>query len=175
MNTSKTCGPDHIPARIIKQFAFELAGHLTFIFNESLTSGIVPAIWKDSYITPVPKIPLPESEGDIRPISLTSILSKILEDFVISWMLDDISDAIDPRQFGSLKGSSTTYRLLDLIHNWLENLENPGSYLRACFLDFSKAFDRINHNLVIEKRISMNVRRLSFHGSAVSLHVDDKL
>ena len=66
-------------------------------------------------------------------------------------MLDDISDAIDPRQFGSLKGSSTTYCLLDLIHNWLENLENPGSYLRACLLDFSKAFDRINHNLVIEK------------------------
>ena len=66
---------------------------------------------------------------------------------------------IDPRQFGSLKGSSTTYCLLDLIHNWLENLENPGSYLRACFLDFSKAFDRINHNFVIEKLISMNVRR----------------
>ena len=159
LNTSKTCGPDRIPARIIKEFAFELAGPLTSIFNESLTSGIVPAIWKDSYITPVPKIPLPESEGDIRPISLTSILSKILEDFVISWMLDDISDAIDPRQFGSLKGSSTTYCLLDLIHNWLENLENPGSYLRVCFLDFSKAFDRINHNLVIEKLISMNVRR----------------
>ena len=83
------------------------------------------------YITPVPKIPIPQSESDIRPISLTSILSKILEDFVISWMFEDISNVVDPRQFGSLKGSSTTFGLLDLIHNWLKNLENPGCYLRA--------------------------------------------
>ena len=82
LNTSKTCGPDRTPARLVNEFAFELAEPLTFIFNESLTSGIVPAIWKDSYITPIPKIPLPESKGDIRPISLTSILSKILEDFI---------------------------------------------------------------------------------------------
>ena len=50
------------------------------------------------YITPVPKIPIPQSESDIRPISLTSILSKILEDFVISWMFEDISNVVDPRQ-----------------------------------------------------------------------------
>ena len=130
-NTGKACGPDHIPARLIKEFAYELAEPLTFIFNESLMSETVPEIWKDSYITPVPKIPIAESKSDIRPISLTSVLSKILEDFVISWMFEDISDVIDPRQFRSLKGSSTTFCLLDSIHNWLKNLENPGCYLRA--------------------------------------------
>ena len=74
-------------------------------------------------------------------------------------MIEDISDDIDPQQFGSLRGSSATYCLLDLIHDWLNNLDNPGSYLRACFLDFSKAFDTINHNIVIEKLINMKVRR----------------
>ena len=92
-------------------------------------------------------------------ISLTSILFKILEDFVVCWMIEDDRDDIDPQQFGSLRGSSTTYCLLDMIHNWLTNLENPGCYLRACFLDFSKAFDRINYNIVIEKLISLKVRR----------------
>ena len=75
------------------------------------------------------------------------------------WMIEDDRDDIDPQQFGSLRGSSTTYCLLDMIHNWLTNLENPGCYLRACFLDFSKAFDRINYNIVIEKLISLKVRR----------------
>ena len=84
---------------------------------------------------------------------------KILEDFFVCWMIEDISDDIDLQQFGSLRGSSATYCLLDLIHNWLKNLENPRSYLRVCFLDFSKAFDRINHNIVIEKLINMKVRR----------------
>lgn len=158
LNRSKACGPDHIPARLIKEFAIEFAEPLTSIFNKSLSSGIVPAIWKDSYVTPVQKIPQPESESDIRPISLTAIFSKILEDFVVSWMIEDISNYVDPRQFGSLKGSSTTYCLLDMVHNWLKNLEAPKCYLRACFLDFTKAFDRINHNIVIEKLISMNVR-----------------
>ena len=57
------------------------------------------------------------------------------------------------------KGSSTTLCLLDLIHNWLSKMDNPGHYLRACFLDFSKAFDRIDHNIVITKLIDLGVRR----------------
>ena len=59
----------------------------------------------------------------------------------------------------NLVGSSTTYCLLDLIHSWLSELENSGCYLRACFLDFRKAFDRINHTIVITKLIDLGVRR----------------
>ena len=101
----------------------------------------------------------PQCESDTRPISLTPILSKVLDDFVISWMIEDVGEYIDTRQFGSLKGSSTTYCLLDLIHSWLSELENSGCYLRACFLDFSKAFDRINHTIVITELIDLGVRR----------------
>ena len=99
---------------------------------------------------------------------LTPILSKVLEDFVVSWMIEDVGEHIDSRQFGSLKGSSTTYCLLDLIHNWLSELDNPGCYLRACFLDFSKAFDRIDHTIVIRKLIDLGCVAVSYHGSTVS-------
>ena len=78
---------------------------------------------------------------------------------MVTWMLEDVGECIDARQFGSFKGSSTTYCLLDLIHNWLSELENPGCYLRAYFLDFSKTFDRINHTVVITKLIEWGVRR----------------
>ena len=74
-------------------------------------------------------------------------------------LIEDDCEHIDSRQCGSLKGSSTTYCLLDLIHNWLPELDNPGCYLRACFLDFSKAFDRIDHTIVIRELIDLGVRR----------------
>ena len=46
-----------------------------------------------------------------------------------------------------------------MVHNWLSHLDSPGQYLRVCFLDFSKAFDHINHNVLINKLIELGVRR----------------
>ena len=58
-------------------------------------------------------------EGDVRPISSTPCLFKVLEDFTVTWLIDDAKGKIDPDQFGCLKGTSTTYCLLDMIHTWL--------------------------------------------------------
>ena len=65
------------------------------------------------------KVSLVTSEDELRPISLTSSLSKILDDFVVQWMIEDVQDKIDPKQFRCLKGSSTTVNLIDMIDNWL--------------------------------------------------------
>ena len=123
---SKVHGPGNVPCRIVKEFAYELAEPITTIFNTSLRSGIVPVVWKESSIIPIPKIQSPMYEGDFRPISLTPCLSKVLEDFVVTWLIDDIKDKIDPNQFGCLKGTSTTYCLLDMIYTWLTYLDLPG-------------------------------------------------
>ena len=77
---------------------------------------------------------------------------------MVFWMIEDVGEHIESRQFGSLKGSSMTYCLLDLIQNWLSELHNHGCYLRACFLDFSKAFDKIDHAIVVRKLIDLGVR-----------------
>ena len=60
-------------------------------------------------------------------------------------------------QFGCLKGISPTYCLLDMIHTWLAYLDSPGRHLRLCFLDFSKAFDRIGYNVLLEKLLDLSV------------------
>ncbi len=73
-------------------------------------------------------------------------------------MITDIEGRIDPKQFGCLKGTSTTYCLLDMIHTWLRNLESPEKHLRLCFLDFAKAFDRIGHNILILKLLDLGAR-----------------
>ena len=74
-------------------------------------------------------------------------------------MLEDIQHKIDPKKIGCLKGSSTMYCLVDMINNWLQTLETPSRYLQICFLDFSKAFHRINHGILISKLIDFRVRR----------------
>jgi hypothetical protein len=66
---------------------------------------------------------------------------------VAEWIMEDIGDKINTRQFGVRKGSSTTLCLLNMFHNWLLNLDPSDNFLRICFLNFSKAFDRINLNL----------------------------
>ncbi len=162
VDSSKTCGPNNIPGRLLKEFADLFAEPVANIFNTSLLSRIVPNIWKYSHITPIPKVKQPNDEShdtDTRPISLTACLSKVLEDFVVRWMISDVRNNIDVQQFGSLKGSSTTYCLLDMLHTWLSHLDSTGYFLRICLLDFSKAFDRIGHNILIQKLIDIGVRR----------------
>ena len=67
---------------------------------------------------------------------------------------------VDPKQFGCLKGTSTTYCLLDMIHTgsppWLDT---SGNRLRLCFLDFAKPFNRIGHNVLVVKLIDIEVKR----------------
>ena len=73
--------------------------------------------------------------------------------------MEDIGHLIDPKQFGCLRGSSTTLCLLDMFHSWLSKLDTDRCSLRIVLLDFSKAFDRINLNVLITKLIDMGLRR----------------
>ena len=70
----KSSGPDNIPSRILREFAYELAEPITKIFNISLASESVPKILNDSDIIPIPKKQQPTCEEETRPISLTSCL-----------------------------------------------------------------------------------------------------
>ena len=159
LQTHKATGPNKIPSRILKEFAFILAEPITIIFNKSLSSSVVSKIWKEANVIPIPKINQPESKSDTRPISLTPGLSKVLEDFVVRWMLDDLNGRIDSCQFGCLKGLLTTYCLLDMLHTWLSHLDLQNKHIRICSLDFSKAFDQIGYNILTDKLIDLDVRR----------------
>ena len=90
-------------------------------------------------------------DNDLRPISLTAVLSKVLEGFVFNWLASIIMPHIDPFQFGCLKYSSTTHALVHLIHQLLHVTEIPKTLVRSCLIDFSKAFDRIDHNILLYK------------------------
>ena len=74
---------------------------------------------KEANVIPVQKSHPPQLiETDLRPISLTPTLSKLLESFIGAWILDRIKDKLDVNQCGALKGRSTTHALVDIVHHW---------------------------------------------------------
>lgn len=120
------------------------------IFNSSIREGCVPSLWKCADVLPLAKISHPLAiDTDLRPISLTAVLRKVLEGFVFNWLASIVMPNIDPFQFGGVKKSSTTLALVHLIHHWLSALEAPNTFIRSCQIDFTKVFDRIDHNILM--------------------------
>ena len=101
LNPYKAMGPDNIPPRLLKEFAYERAEPIADLFNLSLSSGIVPATWKCANIIHIPKEKLPKEESDLRPISLTPCISKVMKEFVAELIPEDIAHKIDHKQFAS--------------------------------------------------------------------------
>ena len=102
-------------------------------------------MWKSAEIIPVPKVtPVRSIQSDLRPIALLPVVAKVFEGFVCHWLLDSLSPAFDALQFGCLKGRSTAHALTSMLHTWQSSLDN-GHSVRLLLVDFSKAFDRVNH------------------------------
>ena len=120
--------------------------------------GKWPASWKLEHGTPLHKTADPQSEDDLRIISLTAFFSKVLEKFVVEWLMSYIAEQLDPKQHGGLKGNSISHYMIELVNFILYNQDyNLFIAVLACAVDFSKAFNRQNHNLLISKLSDMGV------------------
>ena len=108
---------------------------------------------ENGQLTPIPKIsPVSEVNKHLRPISLTPVLSKIAEDFVLDQHLKpEILEIIDPQQFGKIPKSCTTYTLISVLHNLYSATDGTGALVRMVFFDFTKAFDLIDHHILVKK------------------------
>ena len=153
----KSTGPDGLPGKLIKEFACEFSAPVTDIFNSSLVEGCVPQIWKDAIIAPIPK-ETPATITKLRPISLTALLAKTCEGFISKWVLEDIQKSIDRNQYGSIKGSSTTHCLIELLDVFYRGTDKADTVGTLVVTDFSKAFDCIDHTLAVQRLYELGVR-----------------
>ena len=117
--------------------------------------GVVPEQWKRAIITPVPKVKCPLVESDYRPISVTSILLRKLEQFIVNnriypLMNNNITGLDFKDQFAFRPTGSSTAALISVVDNITELLREGSSVVLIAF-DFSKAFDRVRHNELSEK------------------------
>ena len=151
----KSPGPDGIPNWCLRDFAFAVSEPICHIFNASISQGVVPSLWKRANVVPIPKSHPPKSiKDDLRPISLTPTLSKVLESLVGRWILPKVTNKLDAKQFGALRGRSTTHALVDITHMWHQASDSRNS-IRALFVDYSKAFDHVDHSTVLKKNGSI--------------------
>jgi len=140
---------------LIVEFADILAAPICFIVNSSFRQCCIPRQWKHSKVVPIPKIHPPASiESDLRPISVTSSLAKIAENFMCTHFNNHFKDVIDCNQFGSTAGRSTTLALLKFAEELYRSADNSKNIVRILFVDLSKAFDRVNHNILLKKFLS---------------------
>ena len=148
IKTTKSPGPDMFPNKILKTFAFELAPVISDIFNSSMTQGTFPKALKRSIVVPVPKVSPPKSiEDDLRPISLTSQIAKVMEDCTFDKFFPEVVNKLDTKQF-ALPKKSTTHALVYLLHSILVALEIGSCTARLFFADFKKGFDLVDHNVI---------------------------
>jgi len=144
-------GMDNLPSWLFRLCSFELAGVIAGMFNLSFSTGRVPEQWLCALVTPVPKIPQPQQLADFRPISVTPILSRIAEKLVVTrWLRPGIPQETIADQFAFKPTGSTTCGLVYFMHHITQMLES-NSYVRCMLIDFSKAFDVVNHEILLNK------------------------
>ena len=151
LDVKKAAGPDELNARVLKAARFELAPVITFLFNESIKQSFIPEQWKEANIAPVPKVQKPAKPEDFRPVALTSTLCKVLERILAKYIVNNTKEIWkNNNQFGFLPGKSTKDALLQVIEDWTKAIDNNESIM-AVFFDFSKAFDLVDHDLLLRK------------------------
>ena len=148
LNPYKASGPDGIPARLLKECANEIAPALTLLFNASLKQGTVPLEWKQSMIFPIYKPGKKDRSKaeNYRPISLTSVTCKILEHILHHNITNylDTNNTLTDAQHGFRKKRSCETQLVTTLNEFTKAL-NDGKQMDTILLDFSKAFDKVDH------------------------------
>jgi Reverse transcriptase (RNA-dependent DNA polymerase) len=156
VKTHKSPSSDDIPNWFLKVFAFVIADPVCHIFNESFSSGVVPDIWKRANVVLISQSnPLQFIHDDLPPTSLTVTLGKLLESLIGHRQLPKIVDKLDSKQFGALRGRSTTHALTAITHMWHQALDDRAS-ARSLFVDCSKTFDHVDHSIVMSKMAALS-------------------
>ena len=152
LKTNKTPGPDKISPRILKEVKDEIANALTILFNKSLITGKVPDEWKLANVTPIFKKGNKSQPGNYRPISLTSVVGKLMESIIRDKTVEYLEKnaIIKDSQHGFRNKRSCLTNLLDFFNDVFKMYDNSKA-VDVIYLDFQKAFDKVPHKRLISK------------------------
>ena len=159
LKAKKSSGYDGISTKLLKQIIPNIVLPLEHIFNLSLSTGCCPDLLKIAKVIPIYKKDDPSLVNNYRPISLLPSISKILEKLVYK-RLDSflsLNNILISSQFGFRKKFSTDFAITKLLDNVIQSLSNK-EHAIALFMDLSKAFDTIDHDILLYKLEKYGIR-----------------
>ena len=152
LNISGAPGPDGLHPRVLQELAPSIITPLTWLFNKSLELSVLPLQWRQATVIPIHKKGSRQSADNYRPISLTSVVCKMLESILRDKIMLHLKafNLLSPHQHGFRPSRSCTTQLLEVMDNWTQAMENHES-VDAIYLDFRKAFDSVPHARLVQK------------------------
>ena len=156
LNITKGVGPDQVPASLLKNCAEALSLPLYYIFNKSLNTGAFPDQFKSSFLIPIYKNGCRSDVANYRGIAIISAIPKLFEKFVCSKLSEMVIPVMNDQQHGFLKSRSTNTNLVIYTSKIMNQLES-GKQIDSIYTDFSKASDRVNHEILFHKLKALGV------------------
>ena len=152
LKTNKASGPDEIPARMLHDYASNIAPMLTSLFQQSYNIGQLQSDWSKARVTGIYKKGDKTNPENYRPVSLTCICCKIQEYIILSHLAKHLSSQqiIIDNQHGFREKLSCETQLIQAVDDWAYVLNTHGQS-DVLFLDFSKAFDKVSHKCLLHK------------------------
>ena len=150
LNPNKALGPDNINGKVLKYCCNALSVPLSILFHKSYSSGSLPLDWKLANVVPVHKKGSKSDVQNYRPISLTSLVVKVMERIVRDELMQKCNNLLDSRQHGFLPGKSCSTQLIEYCDSLSLSL-NKNIRSDVIYFDFAKAFDSVNHDLILHK------------------------
>ena len=150
LKPNKSAGPDGLSPRLLKECADSLAEPVTKLFQHCVDSGTIPSAWRESIVSPIFKKGARNLAENYRPVSLTAVLCKLLDNFVREAIIEHLMkhSLLSKRQFGFLKGRSTGLQLLTFLDSVSSKL-HTGGQVDTVYLDYQKAFDTVPHHRLL--------------------------
>ena len=169
LDGTKSTGLDGIGPRLL--YIYILSPSITFIINESITSGIFPSVWKNAKVKPLYKSGAKDEVNNYRPISILPTLSKIIEKWTHMKLMSYLNQhqLLTQKKSGFRSGHSTETSLIHMTDNWLQAI-NDGNIVGCVLVDFRKAFDLVDHNLLLQKLKHYKIKDLSLSWFDSYLH-----
>ena len=159
LKSGKSAGPDGIHPRALKETCTAISAPLSILFNQSIREGTIPRAWSKGTVVPLFKKGNRNEKNNYRPVSLTSVVCKLMERVVRHHVLNFLEDRnyFVACQHGFRKRRSCVTKLLHVLETWTSWIDDKVPF-DCVYLDYQKAFDSVPHQRLLTKIQSAGIQ-----------------